>query len=209
MNPNDIPGWINPTHQTRLAHHVSQQKPGAHILEVGCGFGRSTITILNHLPEGAILHTVDTYENLNIQGMVDKHYRAQKRKGIKITAQLEHNLNEMVQRGQKGFWDYVIAQHHRAHQVTAHQMTSEQYRSQFGTRTYDMVWLDGDHTYEGVRAEIEHYQSTPTLCGDDYTPTHSGVIQAVDEFRNQHPDRSWEPPQRKSRSGFWCIKKHS
>ena len=47
----------------------------------------------------------------------------------------------------------------------------------------DLVYLDGSHEYEDVRADIEAWypKAKKILCGDDYSPWWPGVRQAVDE----------------------------
>lgn len=54
-------------------------------------------------------------------------------------------------------------------------------------RRADLVYLDGDHTYEGARMDILAYGplARKVLCGDDYDlalPSVAGVIRAVDEL---------------------------
>ncbi len=66
----------------------------------------------------------------------------------------------------------------------------------------DLIYLDGDHTYEGVRQDIEMYGpiARKVLCGDDYDvnlPSVAGVIRAVDELI----------PQRKTWGRFWWEEK--
>jgi hypothetical protein len=52
-------------------------------------------------------------------------------------------------------------------------------------RTVDMVFLDGDHSYEGVAADIGAWtpllRSGGLLCGHDYGGRWEGVRRAVDE----------------------------
>jgi hypothetical protein len=65
----------------------------------------------------------------------------------------------------------------------------------------DLVYLDGDHSYEGCKRDIELYQDKARviLCGDDYSPRMEadgvtpafGVIHAVDELL---PDAQHEGP---------------
>ena len=50
----------------------------------------------------------------------------------------------------------------------------------------DFIYIDGDHSYKGVKIDIElarkKVKSGGFICGHDYTPQFPGVIQAVDEF---------------------------
>jgi predicted O-methyltransferase YrrM len=52
-------------------------------------------------------------------------------------------------------------------------------------RTFDFVFIDADHSYEGCAADIAAYLPLLApgglLAGHDYKPRWSGVIQAVDE----------------------------
>ena len=49
----------------------------------------------------------------------------------------------------------------------------------------DMVFLDGDHSYEAVMADLKTWapRATKLLCGHDLTdPNYPGVRQAVYEY---------------------------
>ena len=55
----------------------------------------------------------------------------------------------------------------------------------------DLVFLDGNHTYDGVKADLLGWwpklKSTGSImCGDDYRPKHAGVIKAVDEWAEEN-----------------------
>lgn len=55
---------------------------------------------------------------------------------------------------------------------------------------FDLIFIDGGHHYEDVKADILNWRPflTPDgiICGHDYAIYHPGVIQAVDEFYPQH-----------------------
>lgn len=60
----------------------------------------------------------------------------------------------------------------------------------------DLTYLDGDHSYEGCKRDIEIYgpKTRKVLCGDDYADCPEfGVIQAVDELL----------PKRQVKGRFW------
>ncbi len=60
----------------------------------------------------------------------------------------------------------------------------------------DLVYIDGDHSYEGCKRDIELYlpKAQRIICGDDYTDRDGfGVIDAVTEALPQH----------KSNGVFW------
>lgn len=50
----------------------------------------------------------------------------------------------------------------------------------------DLVFIDGDHSYDAVKHDIMEWgkkvRNGGLLCGHDYSHTHEGVIRAVDEL---------------------------
>lgn len=69
------------------------------------------------------------------------------------------------------------------HLVNPMQMTSLEAAAKYRDHSIDFVMLDGDHSYEAVRADIDAWtpkmKAHGILSGDDYT--WPGVKQAVDE----------------------------
>jgi len=58
--------------------------------------------------------------------------------------------------------------------------------SQFGDNSIDFLFIDGDHTYKGVRNDLRNWfpkvKSGGIIAGHDYTEPTCGVKMAVDEF---------------------------
>jgi Methyltransferase domain len=74
-------------------------------------------------------------------------------------------------------------------QVQVHRSRSVDAAAAFADETLDWVYIDGDHTYEAVKADLEAYRRTVKpgglLAGDDYGLPGwwgDGVTRAVDEF---------------------------
>ena len=73
--------------------------------------------------------------------------------------------------------------------VEVHRARSVQAAEAFPDASLDWAYIDGDHTYEAVRADLEAYYRTIRpggyLAGDDYGEPgwwQDGVTRAVDEF---------------------------
>lgn len=70
---------------------------------------------------------------------------------------------------------------------------------QFKDKSLDLVFIDADHSYEGVVADIEAWypkvRKGGLICGHDYNPElFEGTVKAVDEFfsnRTLYPDTVW------------------
>lgn len=60
----------------------------------------------------------------------------------------------------------------------------------------DFVYLDGDHSYENVKAEIVLYERKirkgGLLCGHDYFGKSNEVQLAVEDYRNSRDLQIWE-----------------
>lgn len=56
----------------------------------------------------------------------------------------------------------------------------------------DVIFIDGDHTYEGVKADIDNWYPQMAKKGvmlfHDHDSSSPGVVQAVSEFVANHPE---------------------
>jgi hypothetical protein len=82
------------------------------------------------------------------------------------------------------------------HNAVLHRMTSVESAELFKDNTVDFIYIDGDHTYEGVTQDLYAWwpkiKKGGVFSGDDYTTGTTGkgfafgVIQAVEEFAKKH-----------------------
>jgi len=74
--------------------------------------------------------------------------------------------------------------------------------NEFEDESLDFVYIDGEHTYDGVKKDIELYlpkvKKGGYIGGHDYKPKWQGVIDAVDE-RFDSPDRVFD-------DNSWIVK---
>ena len=78
----------------------------------------------------------------------------------------------------------------------------------FSDHSLDFVFIDGNHTYDFVNADLHAWwnkiRSGGFMCGDDYNTGHDGVPRAVNQFCEA---RSLEVELNSNQSRFWLIKK--
>lgn len=163
-------GWMGKTSRHWLA---AQAKRRPRIVEVGVWKGRSTAVLAKYSP--GTVWAVD-------------HWRgtpADQAQHALYAAELQgEDPGEAVYQG----FLKALAAPIRAGKVMPVRMASVEaahYLSKLVADTLDMVFLDGDHSYEAVRDDIAAWspllRAGGLLCGHDYAPRWEGVRRAVDE----------------------------
>jgi hypothetical protein len=71
--------------------------------------------------------------------------------------------------------------------VTLHKGKSNEILKKFDDAYFDFIYIDGDHSYAGVKQDLnmsmQKIKPNGLICGHDYTIKYfPGVVQAVDEF---------------------------
>jgi Methyltransferase domain len=86
--------------------------------------------------------------------------------------------------------------------VRVHREMSVDAATAFDDASFDWVYVDGDHTYDAVKSDLELYRPKVKpgglICGDDYgSDRWPGVARAVDEnVKSAAVDTVWiEPPE--------------
>jgi methyltransferase family protein len=85
-----------------------------------------------------------------------------------------------------------FAEHIRAGRVVVHRAYSQDVAAVFADEQLDWIYIDGLHSYDGVRSDLDQYKSKVKpgglIMGHDYTnharakELNFGVVEAVDEF---------------------------
>lgn len=81
----------------------------------------------------------------------------------------------------------------------------------FNDESIGFLYLDGDHSLEGVRRDLESWypkvMKGGVIAGHDYLMSHYGVNQAVHEFTNKIGVKVYTIPENKTDdAGFYFIK---
>jgi hypothetical protein len=136
------------------------------VAEIGVFQGQFSKSLLSYLdPER--LHLIDTFEGMMCSGDKD---------------------------GQNIVWDDLgkiyqdlVAIYKLDDRVTLHKGRSSDILSSFEDEHFDLIYIDGDHSYRGVKIDLEvgftKTKLNGLICGHDYTTSmFPDVVRAVDEF---------------------------
>jgi len=151
MNPNNIDGWMSPVELEWLTEQAAHYKI---IVEIGSYKGRSTMALAQGAP--GVVYAVD-----NWYGPKDVDMPSDQRQSI--LDEFKQNLKAFIE-------DNKVIVETCDHKDAINLKVKP-----------DMVFIDGDHTYEGVKSDIAIwlYKAAPgaLICGHDAQA--EGVKQAV------------------------------
>jgi hypothetical protein len=104
------------------------------------------------------------------------------------TGSEEHENLQIIKEG-KLFEEFMKNTLTISHLITPHKMTSEKASKKFEDNSVDVIFIDGDHSYEGVKTDLECWfpkiKSGGVIAYDDY-PKWPSVAKAVHEFHNNN-----------------------
>jgi predicted O-methyltransferase YrrM len=155
-NAMKIPGWMTYDELEWLAHQAGRC---ASIAEVGSYCGRSTRALAEHT--AGILYAIDTWE-----GSSDFTVEEKGTDGW-LFQEFTKNMSGLAN-------------------VHPMRMTSLEAAAALKGRQFDLIFIDAEHDYDSVKADIEAWRRLlkpgGTLCGHDYIRSYPGVLKAVGEL---------------------------
>jgi beta-1,4-mannosyl-glycoprotein beta-1,4-N-acetylglucosaminyltransferase len=183
-------GWIAHDELIWLARQAKACGPNATIIQIGAWHGKSSRAISDNMCEGAKLFDVDTFNGSS--GEPDQHATAKEREGDHCFQWYWDNQYEQILKGE------VIPM--RMHSVNAAHTLNHR-----GVKA-DMIFVDGDHSADGIKADIEAWQPLlkegGLLCGHDYYKEHEGPHWV---FVRQFVENRF-PNVEKSATSIWHVR---
>lgn len=164
--------YLLPTVRTEILKHLPQNGTA---VEIGVCEGNFSQEIITRNNPGK-LHLIDPWEHQERED-----YQA--------------DVNNVANNQQESRFRYVSKRFKSQvamGQVIIHRDYSTNVAQQFADRSLDWIFIDGLHSYEGVKADLESYQNKIQddgfILGHDFTnhpgaqSMNFGVIEAVNEF---------------------------
>lgn len=171
-----IPGWMS---QKELSWLAAQAATHESIAEIGCWMGRSTVALAENTP--GTVNAIDTWAGS------PEHQAA-------LEGKPPDWLYEQFRANVKDLWNVFPK---RRSSVDAAQEIWLKFRKPI----FDMIFIDGAHDYESVKADILAWRILllpgGLLCGHDYA--FPDVTRAVDELiPHRFTTRGWD-------KDFWYV----
>jgi hypothetical protein len=153
-----VDGWTTEEEHAFLAERAVN---ASEIVEIGCWKGRSTKVLLD--ASDGFVHAVDHFKGTSKEGDGWSGFLADEQ--------------DIYGEFMKNVGDYT--------NLRVHKMGSDDAAELFSDNSLDLVFIDGDHTYDQVISDIDNYlpkiKKGGTICGHDYNPGFPDVIRAVTE----------------------------
>jgi cephalosporin hydroxylase len=169
IKSNDLPeGWFAPGDIAAYGSLYEQLPAGSCVAELGVWQGRSLCSVADVILRKKLqIHAVDTF------------------RGTPGELDIVHDCDgKLRQRFESNLAQFGIADH-----VVVHVGSTERIAQEMAAESLHLVFIDADHSYETVLADIKAWlpkvKAGGVLCGHDYNPPgqdHAGVKQAVDEL---------------------------
>jgi predicted O-methyltransferase YrrM len=181
MNIYDIPGWMT-AYDLRILIMIAKHVPkNGSILEIGCFLGRSTTALYNGKDSSVSLEVIDPFEDIcSWAGF--KEIPSFTKANCSGSETLYNVAMHIAQRKNWLESFRFCVGNVMYNNLDVYQGTSQTHIIE---KEYDLVFIDGAHSYEGVKHDIMKYSSETTLLvGDDFLNGHPGVSQAINETRD-------------------------
>jgi hypothetical protein len=180
---NQIPGWMGETDLKVLSTLAENVVENGNILEIGSFLGRSTSAFFYSKHPSVSLTVVDSFEITDRYNfLVENFFQTTEMMG-------DNELFLHVQKNLKGYNSFFEAFKHCLGEEICSQIDINvtHTKNYVPNKKFDMVFIDGDHSFEELTRDILKYSDDDTLIvGDDFHPWWQDVARSLASIRIFH-----------------------
>jgi len=159
----DIPGWSNRQDLALLAKLAAMSPENTAILEVGVFLGRSTYALYHNKPQSASLTVIDTFALVDPYHHLDDVARSRLMGNICLIKAAAAKCRE--EGSLRAGFEHCIGSAVYS-KININICSSADYNK---TSDFGLVYIDGSHTDEDVKHDIEKFiTDTNLVFGDDF-----------------------------------------
>ena len=176
MSYREIPGWFD--WEDVYARWAAEAPPGAVFVEVGVFLGRSLSFLLEQLgSRPATVYAVDPWIDDLVPGNGAGKEEGLSTWGAELAAEGHAHGGPF----ESFLWNMRTHSPGALERVNVLRLPSV--RAAAAVERADYVWLDGDHNYSAIRADICAWRGVArrSIGGHDHAPDFPGVVRAVAE----------------------------
>ena len=215
---NSVPGWLEPS-DARLLYTLARRGPGdGAIVEIGSAWGRSTIILATGSKRARRekVHAIDphTGQGQSAQSRPpEEDWYPRRSRGLHTKFKAPETLwylerDFLAEKGSLPGFEHNIRRFGVEDWVIPVVALSGDAAGSLDTGPIRLLYIDGLHTYEGVKADIADWTPRVAPGGivvfDDYYKEGVGVRRAVDELLGSG---TVEPTLRRAHQLVWTVKK--
>ena len=215
---NSVPGWLEPS-DARLLYTLARRGPGdGAIVEIGSAWGRSTIILATGSKRARRekVHAIDphTGQGQSAQSRPpEEDWYPRRSRGLHTKFKAPETLwylerEFLAEKGSLPGFEHNIRRFGVEDWVIPVVALSGDAAGSLDTGPIRLLYIDGLHTYEGVKADIADWTPRVAPGGivvfDDYYKEGVGVRRAVDELLGSG---TVEPTLRRAHQLVWTVKK--
>jgi predicted O-methyltransferase YrrM len=181
---NQIPGWMWETDLKILSALAENVVENGNILEIGSFLGRSTSALFYSKLPSVNLTIVDSFEiNDRYNIFMNNYFRLSQMQG-------DEELFLSAQKVVKSYNSFFEGFKHCLGEEIYSQIDINvmHHKNYVPNKKFDMVFIDGDHSFKEVTGDISKYIDDEALiAGDDFHSVHPDIAKALTAIRRLHP----------------------
>jgi hypothetical protein len=212
MYQNSVPGYFTDLDLDVVSRIARMAPRKGLIVEVGAHFGRSVVGWADNVSKHTKIFVVDPWDQWEWPIPAPRECIPKELRDVKEDPRKWHegDLGTLPMSLDDAFLNrYEVFQHYTKQFKNVYPIRDKSPPQKHHVEhlsNIDIIFLDGDHSAEGIEKDIHFWfplmKKNGILCGHDYTPNHAKMVQKIKHFSETLGLPLWENP---LKSNLWVM----